>query len=249
MIQREEANGLVTLTLAHGKASALDLELCDAITKEFRNLGAARGVLLTGSGSIFSAGVDLFRLINEGTPYVELFLPALDAAIRTLFEVEIPVVAALNGHAIAGGCVLAAACDHRVMAQGKGRIGVPELLVGVPFPPSALEVMRHAVPHRYLSMLTTSGATVTPDDALQYGLVDEVVAAEELVARAKSKLEQLTSIPTPTFSLNKRLLRRPATEAMEREEKAFGNAVLAIWREPATHEHIRAYLEKTVGKR
>src|SRR5215468_11136285 len=133
MIERSERDGILTLRLAHGKASALDVELLDALLRELE--GAAedvRALILTGTGSIFSAGVDLFRLVREGADYVRLFLPLLCRFLRTLFTFPRPVVAAANGHAIAGGCILVLAADVRLMAEGAGRVGVPELLVGVP---------------------------------------------------------------------------------------------------------------------
>src|SRR4051794_16388117 len=125
---------ITTIRLEHGKGNILDLELCREIEERLREASDASAVILTGSGSIFSAGVDLFRLTNEGVPYVEQFVPALDSMLRTLFLFPRPVVAAINGHAIAGGCILAAASDVRLMASGDGRIGVPELVVGVPMP-------------------------------------------------------------------------------------------------------------------
>src|SRR6266852_3631054 len=122
MIERQDDDGIVTLRLAHGKASALDAELLEALEQSLDEVGRsdARAVVLTGSGSIFSAGVDLFRLLNEGAPYVGRFFPLLVSAIRRLFLFPRPVVAAANGHAIAGGCILVAACDYRLMAAGNG---------------------------------------------------------------------------------------------------------------------------------
>ena len=93
-----------------------------------------KAVIVTGSGSSFSAGVDLFRVIKDGPEYGRRFLPVLDDFLRAALTLPKPMVAAINGHAIAGGCILAAACDHRIMTEGNGRIGIPELAVGVPFP-------------------------------------------------------------------------------------------------------------------
>ncbi len=135
----------------------------------------ARAVILTGTGRIFSAGVDLPRLIEGGVPYIREFLPALNAMLAAVFSYPKPVVAAINGHAIAGGCVLACAADRRLMAKDGGRIGVTELLVGVPFPAAAMEIMRHATAPQYFEHAIFSGATFTPEDAAMRGLVDEVV--------------------------------------------------------------------------
>src|SRR5262249_43491029 len=144
----ERRGSVALLTLAHGKANALDLELCEAIRVRVEECQASwcRAIVITARGSIFSAGVDLLRVVREGAPYVRRFLPALSRALETTFVGPRPVVAAVNGHAIAGGCILARAADRRLMARGAGRIGVPELLVGVPFPPVPLEIMRFAVP-------------------------------------------------------------------------------------------------------
>src|SRR6516225_889809 len=167
MIARSQHKGVLTLRLAHGKASALDVELLDALLHELDGVGEdVCALILTGTGSIFSAGVDLFRLTREGADYARRFLPLLSRFVRTLFTFPRPVVAAVNGHAIAGGCVIVLACDVRLMAEGAGRIGVPELLVGVPFPAAPLEVVRFAVPQNKVQSLLYTGRTLPPQEAL-----------------------------------------------------------------------------------
>src|SRR5262249_55465431 len=127
MIERTQNEGILTLRLTHGKASALDVELLDRLLQELDGMAAdVRGVILTGTGSIFSAGVDLFRLMREGPDYGRRFLSLLSRFVRTLFAFPRPVVAAANGHAIAGGCIIVLAADVRLMAEGTGRIGLPE---------------------------------------------------------------------------------------------------------------------------
>jgi enoyl-CoA hydratase len=251
MIEREERDEVVTLRLAHGKASALDLELIEALQAELAEIAssAARAVVLTGTGSIFSAGVDLFRVAGEDGEYVRRFLPALVRAIRTLFALPKPVVAATNGHAIAGGCILVAACDYRLMARGVGRIGVPELLVGVPFPAAVLEVLRFALPPQHLQEIVYTGRTWVADEALAKGLVDEVTDAEALVERALEVARQLAAIPTEAFGPTKRELRRAALERAGSIEGGVDADVLAAWAAPETRERIRAYLARTVGKK
>jgi enoyl-CoA hydratase len=164
MIKSEITNGIAILTLAHGKANALDIEFCDALARHFAELRKAdvKAVVLTGQGKIFSAGVDLKRLSEGGADYVRQFLPALHGLYEAVFFHPKPVVAAVNGHAIAGGCVLACCADRRIMAREAGRIGVTEILVGVPFPALAFEIVRFAAPPRYLPEFTLSGATFGP---------------------------------------------------------------------------------------
>src|SRR5215813_9804708 len=152
---------MAVLRLAHGKANAMSLDFCEALTARFAAVSSARAVVLTGTGAIFSAGVDLVRLIEGGAPYIRKFLPALSRMFATVFSHPAPVVAAINGHAIAGGCVLACAADKRLMARDGGHIGVTELLVGVPFPPVAMEIMRCAAASQLFADVIFSGATYT----------------------------------------------------------------------------------------
>jgi enoyl-CoA hydratase len=141
MLEVEQRSGVAVVRLRHGKVNALDLELLQALTAALREVDESAAVVITGTGTAFSAGVDLQRIVAGGPSYVQEFLPALSAAFMAVFDRRGPVLAAINGHAIAGGCVIAAACDVRVMSQGK--IGLAELSVGVPFPPSAMEILRH----------------------------------------------------------------------------------------------------------
>jgi hypothetical protein len=117
---------------------------------------------------MFSPGLDLWKLLDGGGPYVEKLLVELSDGLRRLFTLPVPVVAAVNGHAIAGGCIIAAACDHRVMTDvPSARIGIPEFRVGVPFPTVPLEIMRELVPHHHLRSLVLGGATVDPTRAVE----------------------------------------------------------------------------------
>jgi enoyl-CoA hydratase len=249
MIARSRQEGVLTLRLAHGKASALDVELLDALLREFDAVGDdVRAVILTGTGSIFSAGVDLFRLTRDGADYVRQFLPLLSRCLRALFTFPRPVVAAVNGHAIAGGCVIALACDVRLMAEGSGKIGVPELLVGVPFPAAPLEIVRFAVRRDKLQSLICTGRTVSASDALAAGLVDELVAPDALLDRAGEIAQQLASIPSRSYGLTKQALRAEALERIEKAGEAQDQAALEVWSAPQTHAYIREYLRRTLGK-
>ncbi len=248
MIERTEHDGILTLRLAHGKASALDVELFETLLRELEGVGeSVRAVILTGTGSIFCAGVDLFRVTKDGAAYVQRFLPLLSRALRALFAFGRPVVAAANGHAIAGGGILVLASDYRLMAEGNGKIGVPELLVGVPFPAAALEVVRFAVPPERVQALVYTGRTLPPAEALAAGLVDEVVAAEQLLPRALEVAGQLAAIPPRVFQLTKQALRAEALARID-AGAAQDRAALEVWTAAETHEGIREYLRRTVRK-
>ena len=136
MIGVTQHGKIAILTLTHGKTNALDTEFCRALTGQFVNLqkSSAEAVVITGQAKMFSAGVNLIRGRDGGVKYLRQLLPVLNKMYDVIFNFPKPLVAAVNGHAIAGGCVLACCADYRMMARGSGKIGVNELLVGLPFP-------------------------------------------------------------------------------------------------------------------
>ena len=250
MIEREAAGGILTLRLAHGKASALDLELCSALQREFETAAESRdvrAVVVTGSGSIFSAGVDLFRLVDSGKKYVQDFVESLDSMLRAIFLFPKPAVAAINGHAIAGGAIVAFACDYRVMSGG--RIGVPEALVGVPFPPLALEIVRFAVPRPHLQSMLYLARTYEASDAKAMGIIDEVVSGDLVLDRGRKIAAEMAEHTPDGFRITKRQLREPFLRDAARIAAVSDDEIDELWAAPATHEHIRAYLAKTLGKK
>lgn len=250
MIERQDRDGVRVLRLAHGKVSALDIELAEALTAELAAAAAAplRAVVMTGTGSAFSAGVDLFRVLRDGPAYGERFLPVLDTMLRSALTFPKPLVAAVNGHAIAGGCILAAACDRRIMAEGNGRMGVPELVVGVPFPALPLQIVAARVPDAAFRDLVFTGRTVQVDEAVALGLVDEKCAGETLLDRAIEVANQLAAIPAGAFALTKEAF---TTLILDRTAclSDLNARVVHAWLQPQTYDTIRAYLERTVGKK
>jgi enoyl-CoA hydratase len=249
MIERKDTDGIRVLKLAHGKVSAMDLELGEAVIAELKAAldPAVKAVILTGSGSSFSAGVDLFRVLKDGPEYGRRFLPVLDEFLRAALTFPKPIVAAINGHAIAGGCILAAACDHRIMTEGNGRIGIPELAVGVPFPALPLQIMSARVADGPLRDLVFTGRTVQVDEARTLGLVDEKCPAGMLMDRATEAAQKLAAIPAGAFALTKEVFYSPILARTE--QLADLNArVVEAWMQPHTYDTIRAYLEKTIRK-
>jgi enoyl-CoA hydratase len=250
MIIGDDRGSIRVLRLNHGKVSTIDLELCEAIIAalDAARDGSVRALVITGTGSSFSAGVDLYRVINDGPAYGARFLPALDAMLRAALTFPKPLVAAVNGHAIAGGCVLAAACDYRVMAEGTGRIGVPELVVGVPFPALPLEIMAARVPASALRDLVYTGRNVQVDEAIAKGLVDEKAPPDQVIDRACAVAEQFASISANAFALTKETFYRSMLARVDQLADVNARAVEA-WKQQATYDTIRAYLERTVGKK
>lgn len=248
MIEREVHGDVALLRLAHGKASALDLELLVALEAALRaeEQSKERALVLTGTGTIFCAGVDLKRIVEGKRAYIEAFLPALDRAFARLFFLEKPVVAALNGHAIAGGAVIAFACDQRILARGKGMIGTPELKVGVPFPFLAQEIVRAALGERLATDLVVEGRNYSGEESLARGIVHELVGLEALLPRALETAARLAQIPRESFRLSKRWLRRASKELCERNQVESEKAVLEAWCSEPVLRAVEDYVARTL---
>jgi enoyl-CoA hydratase len=246
VIEVTERDGVAVLHMAHGKVNAMSLEFCEALTARFAEISPARAVVMTATGRTFSAGVDLVRLLEGGAPYIRQFLPPLSTMFAAVFSHPAPVVAAINGHAIAGGCVLACAADKRLMARDGGRIGVTELLVGVPFPPAAMEIMRCAAAPQFFADAIFSGATYTATEAVARGFVHDVVEPQALLERAVAAAKALAALPPKAFALTKRQIHAPALERMQSPE--LDAAIMQIWTAPETLERVRDYVSRTLRK-
>ena len=246
MIETSEQAGVAVLRMADGKVNAMSIDFCAAVTTTFEQILPARAVVLTGSGRIFSAGVDLLRLLDGGPDYIRQFLPALSTMLAAVFTHPKPVVAAINGHAMAGGCVLACAADRRIMARDAGRIGVTELLVGVPFPAAAMEIMRRATAPQYFEDAILSGATYNPPEAVARGLVHDIVDPHELLDRAIDAANTLAALSPPAFAITKRQTRGPAVERLQRAD--VDADIDRIWTAPDTLARIRDYVSRTLRK-
>ncbi|HEX3259309.1 MAG TPA: enoyl-CoA hydratase/isomerase family protein, partial [Pseudonocardia sp.] len=178
--------------------------------------------------------------------YPRRLLPALTDVFRTAFTLPVPLVSAVNGHAIAGGCVLAACAD--VVLMSEGRIGLPEVRVGVPFPRSAVEVVRHAVGDGGAGRLMLGGETVSAAEAVAVGLVDRVVATDELQAAALAAAAELADrMPADTFAHTKAQLRRDAVARMDAYDDEDAHAT-ELWAERIRDGRIAGYMAAVTGR-
>src|SRR3979409_1823825 len=165
----ELADGVTTVRIDHPPVNAFDLGLVDDAIATVR--GIQGPIVLTGVGTCFSAGVDLRAIMDGGADYNDRYLAALSEAFLAVFDHPAPVVAAINGHAIAGGCVFAMCADLRLMSAGT--IGLTELAVGAPFPVAALEICRFAM-GTSATRAALQATTIDVDTALARGWIDAV---------------------------------------------------------------------------
>jgi enoyl-CoA hydratase len=248
MIEIEERGAVTILRMARGKGNALNLELATALADALDRLdrGPARAGILTGQGNVFGAGVDLPALVEGGPEYVRRFVPLLGRGFERLARFPKPLVAAVNGHAIAGGAILMLACDQRLLARGTARVGLTEIRVGVVFPAWALELARFATPPQHFPTLICTGRTWQPEEALARGLVDELVEPERLIDRACEVAEEMATIPPATFTATKLAVRRPMIEAAQRQAALTDAALLEQWCSPETLRQVRAFADRVL---
>ena len=172
-------------------------------------------MVITGAGRAFCAGVDLRRVVESDPGYVEQLVTGLRRTLETLFCFPKPTVAAVNGAAVAGGCILACACDRRLMADD-ARIGASELAVGVPFPVAALEILRHACGSRTEDLVLRAGL-LDAHEALTIGMVHEICPGNAVLERARAAAAELAGRAPLAFALAKEQLGDPrCTHARDR---------------------------------
>ena len=231
------ADGVTTLRFDSPPVNALDLDLLEVITASMRSVEGP--VVITGAGRSFSAGVDLRALIDGDADYAERFVTALSDAFLAIFDHPAPVIAAINGHAIAGGCVLAMCADVRLMSGGT--IGLTELAVGVPFPVAALEICRDAMgisaPRAALQ-----AKTIDADTALARGWIDAVVPKDELISQALAAARELGQYSPAAYAATKKQLHQPARAAID-AGAATDADVRASWISEETRSRITGFLE------
>jgi enoyl-CoA hydratase/carnithine racemase len=241
VIEIQTVGTVRVLALSSGRVNALDVELLEELTAAIRELqrSGAGALVVTGAGRVFCAGVDLNRVLQGGADYTERLIPALSDAFVAVFCYPGPTVAAINGAAIAGGCVLACACDRRLISP-EAQIGASEVRVGVPFPVAALEVMRYACGDRAEDVLL-GGRVYRCDEAIANGLAHRVVA-DDLVEAAVAEASDLGGIPVDAYRHTKEQLRAPALARM-REGGLIDDEVRLLWGADQTQRRLAAYVE------
>src|SRR6266850_4327635 len=227
---RIERNGPVALLrMENGKANAISASLLERLDGLIAQLGDARAAVITGQGSAFCAGLDLPALADLDRQTMRGFIQRFSAVILRVFELPIPLIAAVNGHAVAGGCVLALQADVRIGADRDARIGLNETRIGIGLPGPVLETLRWQVPGSSLTPLALEGRLVSPREALQLGLLHELVPEGDLLDRALNRASALAALPPAGLRMVKESLRKPAAAAARANESAESERWLDTW--------------------
>ena len=247
MIELQAKGPIHEIRLARPPVNALNPELLAALQAavEAAPGNGARAIVLSGGPNVFSGGLDVPYLMG-------LDAVALKSAWRDFFDAAtaiarcpVPVVAAIAGHAPAGGCVLALCCDYRVMARSPDpekpfRIGLNEVQVGLAVPEGIQHLLRRVVGTYRAERLLVAGAMPTADQAHAIGMVDEVVELDQVQPRAIAWLQQLLALPSSPMLATRLLARTDMVEALTDPKRVNLDSFLDAWNEPDTQNTLQA---------
>ncbi len=232
-----------------GRANAIGPGFLSGLESALVEVRAAdvRGVVLTGYDRFFSAGLDLVELWSLDRSRMTAFLHQFDQVFLGVFDLPKPVVAAVNGHAVAGGCILACTCDARVMADGAGKIGMPEIELGLPFPTVALEVVRSVFPANLLLALLAGGANYPPGRAKELGIVDAVVPPEALIQEATDRCQAYARKAPAAYAAIKQALHAEVQTRIRSRWQEGNERFLDCWFSDEGRARIGAARERLQG--
>lgn len=233
--------GIATVALSRGKVNALNNTLVAELRRCLETLAAdpdIQAIVLTGRGRFFSFGFDIPEFLSFDKAEFTDYLTRFTDLYTYLFTYPKPVVAALNGHTIAGGCMLSLACDYRVMTTEKAQISLNEITFGASVFAGSTEMLRFWVGSARATEVLYSGAMYSAQEALDIGLVQATSNDDQLIERARRIASDLASRPAPAFAGIKSLLRQPVADEMAQRETASIRDFVEIWYTEETWSNI-----------
>jgi len=241
-LRLERQGPLAILRLDKARGNAIDEELLRALGAACAELGrdgGLRGVLLASAHpKLFCPGLDLVTLVGYDRAAMERFMSAFSESVRALFALERPVVAAISGHAVAGGCILALAADMRLLRRG-AQIGLNEVKVGVPLPWDVTVLLRHSVAPSALTRVALLGRNFQDAEALAVGLADAVLEPDGFEGQCLERLSEFVDKHPGAVAATKRSLRAPALAEMRAREAELRGEWLDAWFSKETRERIQ----------
>jgi len=245
-IRMEKEGGFARIILARGKVNALNEKVVDELTGALRSLAGDTGVkalILTGQGKFFTFGFDIPEFLSYPREDFLRYLTKFTDLYTEIFLYPKPVIAALNGHTIAGGCMLAIACDYRIMVAGKARMALNEINFSSSLFAGSVEMMKFWMGHREAERAILSGAMYSAEEALKLGLIDEVVSEDQLPEAVRRIAGQYASKDPAAFASIKILSRQAVAEVMRAKERQSLLEFVNIWYSENTWRKLQ---EKTI---
>lgn len=242
----EVKEGLATATLSRAHGNAINVDLAEDLTRLCREAArddAIHGLMLAGAGKLFCPGLDLQELIELDRADLERFVIDFATCIAELYAFPKPMVAAIHGHAVAGGCVLTLTADWRVLKAG-ALVGLNEVRVGVPLPYGVSLILRESVPRLHLEEVALLGKNYRDEDALSAGLVHEVHTGESFEEHCRQRLREFVSRDLGALMITKRFLRSSIVERIRQNGTRDVPEFLDAWFRPQTQARIRGIVDE-----
>ncbi|MBB5620173.1 enoyl-CoA hydratase/carnithine racemase [Pedobacter cryoconitis] len=242
---------LALITLNRGKSNALNREMITELTDMLHNIANddnIGGVIIAGRDNFFSAGLDLIELYGYNEEEAESFWHLFLAFIAKITAFKKPMVAAINGHSPAGGCVIALACDARVMAEGKFIIGLNEVPVGIIVPESIFSLYAFWLGKGHATRSLLEGRLFSPEEALNIGLVDELVNQDSIMTAAERKIRKYMALEPNTWQQSKLNIRKELIAATSADQSEALKVMLAQWWSPATRNILKMIIDNLQKK-
>ena len=238
------------LRLARPPVNALDPALVRALRNAIESAPdeGARAIVLSGRPGMFSAGLDVPALLQLPRDTLRVFWNDFFGVCAALARSPIPIVAAITGHAPAGGAVLSIMCDYRVMADGAFKIGLNETQVGLAVPECIQAALRRLVGTYRAERLTVAGAMLDATDAKTIGFVDELVATDLVVPRAIAWLTELLKLPPIAMSETRRLARADLADVFADPDALHVEDLLDRWFAPEAQSVLHALVARLKSK-
>jgi Delta3-Delta2-enoyl-CoA isomerase len=235
-------NGIAEARLKRGRVNALNEQVVEEIADCFQNLSAdpgVRAVILTGDGPFFSFGFDIPEFLSYSRESFSRFLKKFTGLYTYLFTYPKPLVAALNGHAVAGGCMLALACDYRIMVSGKAKISLNEITFGSSVFAGSVEMLKFLVGGKSAQAALYDGTMYSAEAAYHLGMIDQVSSYENLLEDARKAATHLAAKDAAAFRSIKGHLRAPVAEDMARKEEPSVEEFVSIWYSENTWKNLQ----------
>lgn len=245
-----EAN-ITTVQLDRGTANALQTGMIKEIIAAFEQLSSnseTRAVVMVGKGNFFSAGLDVIEIEAYDAAQSLEFWNAFSKMIETLLAFPKPFITAINGHSPAGGAILSLTSDFRYMAEGKFRIGLNEVPVGIAVPEPIFDLYANVIGRKNAYQYLLEGKLSLPEEALAVGLVDEVLPQTEVYTRAIAKAAQLIQLEPKTFALTKLAMRRELLAKFSAKDANYFENTVKHWSDPDARKILKALVDGLKSK-
>lgn len=202
---------VATLVADHPNGNAIDRRFIASLRRALRKARAldARAAVIVGIGEVFSSGLPAARGGETDPRRVARLMNGFSSLLAEMLDAPMPLVGAVNGHAIGGGCLLALACDHLVMARGEGRIGLNDVTWGLCLPSRALALVVDRVPRAAWSDLVLRGRLIDAEEAHDVGLVHQAVEPFLLLQSATAVARELAARPPAQLAVARQALNGP----------------------------------------